>query len=261
MRFKRYSLKYPSSKSSNNSNLLHFGKYLCKDTQSCVLDKSLLTVYNICLIHKTINKGGKMKTKDYNLIDWSELFYYDESSPSCLRRKVAAKAKGCRVDNVVGSLRIAAKGGGYYIIGYDGKLWYAHRIIWLLFNGRIPESMVINHIDCNPSNNKIENLELVTKKTNNRSSKYVHGEVNVRNTSGKNGVRFERVVVNRKKNEYFYWTASWCCPETGKLKQKRFKIKDDFSDLEEQKKKAIEYRRLIEDTILTPEVGYRRTNE
>ncbi|MGE6896841.1 HNH endonuclease [Priestia flexa] len=42
----------------------------------------------------------------------------------------------------------------------------AHRVIWAFFNGEIPEGMVINHINGNKKDNRIENLEVVTPARN-----------------------------------------------------------------------------------------------
>ena len=57
-------------------------------------------------------------------------------------------------------------GQGYLFIGLRNKgkkeQFYLHRIVWETFNGRIPENMQINHLDCNPENNRLENLSLVT---------------------------------------------------------------------------------------------------
>ena len=44
------------------------------------------------------------------------------------------------------------------------KQWLAHRWIWTQVNGEIPKGYDVDHIDFNPSNNKIENLQLVTRK-------------------------------------------------------------------------------------------------
>lgn len=38
-----------------------------------------------------------------------------------------------------------------------------HQIVWSHFNGEIPEGFVIHHVDGNPSNNTLGNLQLVTK--------------------------------------------------------------------------------------------------
>ena len=41
-----------------------------------------------------------------------------------------------------------------------------HRLVWSAFNGPIPEGMQINHIDENPLNNKLDNLNLMAPKEN-----------------------------------------------------------------------------------------------
>lgn len=55
---------------------------------------------------------------------------------------------------------------GYRQIRIDGKLHYAHRIVWEMHNGDIPEGMEIDHIDGNRLNNKIDNLRMVTHQQN-----------------------------------------------------------------------------------------------
>ncbi len=55
---------------------------------------------------------------------------------------------------------------GCRYIGIDGRRYYAHRVAWLLVYGPIPGGMEIDHIDHNPSNNRISNLRLVTKSAN-----------------------------------------------------------------------------------------------
>lgn len=44
--------------------------------------------------------------------------------------------------------------------------WRLHRLIWTTVNGEIPEGMQVNHIDENPENNCISNLNLMTAKEN-----------------------------------------------------------------------------------------------
>lgn len=43
---------------------------------------------------------------------------------------------------------------------------YAHRLVWIAFVGPIPEGLEINHIDGDRDNNRLENLELVTRSGN-----------------------------------------------------------------------------------------------
>lgn len=69
------------------------------------------------------------------------------------------------------SVKIGSRAGyisnkGYNIIKINGKLTCAHRIIWIMFNGDIPDSFIIDHIDGNPANNVLSNLRLATMRTN-----------------------------------------------------------------------------------------------
>ena len=42
----------------------------------------------------------------------------------------------------------------------------AHRLIWNLYYGKIPEGMVIDHVDNNSLNNDIKNLQCITQSEN-----------------------------------------------------------------------------------------------
>ena len=44
------------------------------------------------------------------------------------------------------------------------KNYYIHRFEWECIKGVIPEGFVIDHIDSNKTNNKIENLQLLSQK-------------------------------------------------------------------------------------------------
>lgn len=44
--------------------------------------------------------------------------------------------------------------------------YYVHRFIWECFYGPIPEGLVINHLDEDPTNNALINLSLVTQADN-----------------------------------------------------------------------------------------------
>lgn len=54
------------------------------------------------------------------------------------------------------------------MLSKEGKMkWFkVHRLVWMAFNGTIPDDMQVNHIDECKTNNKLENLNLMTPKQN-----------------------------------------------------------------------------------------------
>jgi hypothetical protein len=49
---------------------------------------------------------------------------------------------------------------------YEQRNLAVHRLVVEAFIGPIPDGKQVNHIDCNPRNNHLENLEIVTPKEN-----------------------------------------------------------------------------------------------
>lgn len=62
-------------------------------------------------------------------------------------------------------------GDGYLMVNLDHKLVAAHRLIWKLVNGDIPEGMVIDHINNVRHDNRINNLRLATRTQNSQNRK------------------------------------------------------------------------------------------
>ncbi len=71
---------------------------------------------------------------------------------------------------------------GYIQVRYKGKVSLAHRIVWEIYYGKEPGGMV-DHIDGDPSNNRICNLRIVDRSSNAKNSKRSDS-----NTSGVTGV-------------------------------------------------------------------------
>lgn len=55
---------------------------------------------------------------------------------------------------------------GYRIVMINNKRYLEHRLVWILLNGDLTNHDIIDHIDRDPSNNKIENLRIVDNSGN-----------------------------------------------------------------------------------------------
>jgi hypothetical protein len=163
-------------------------------------------------------------------VDWSQYFYYDETSPSCLRWKVDVKnGRGMKYTRLpAGSVAGSNGGKRYWHVMFNLKDYAVHRIIWSLLKGNL-QGMFIDHIDGNSHNNKISNLRLTTLKTNSRNKKKQNN-----NSSGVSGVS----CISNGKGSY-YWCACWRDLEM-KQRQKCFSI--DKLGLMPAFKLAVEFR-------------------
>lgn len=89
-----------------------------------------------------------------------------------------------KTNQLAGNIR---KHDGYRAIKVKGKLYKAHRLIFLMFNGFLPKH--IDHKDCNRLNNNIENLRPATATQNNQNS-----VLRKDNTSGVKGVIWDKTT-------------------------------------------------------------------
>lgn len=144
-------------------------------------------------------------------IDWNEYFYYDETSPSCLRWKVSRAKNKVRIGDVAGRIDNTR---GYCRVGLHGKLYYCHRIIYEMFNNvSLQAKDQIDHMNNCRTDNRIENLRVVTHSENMRNAK-----MSKNNSSGMTGV-----CENIKGEGYSYFVARWY-DSNGKLRGKHFSI-------------------------------------
>lgn len=78
---------------------------------------------------------------------------------------------------------------GYRYLSVNNKNRAAHQVIWEFVNGEIPHRMEIDHIDGDPSNNRIDNLRLVTHGQNMQNQ---HHPRSNNKTSGVKGVHWDK---------------------------------------------------------------------
>jgi len=88
-------------------------------------------------------------------INWDQLFYYEDG------RLYWRISPAYRIKEY--TLAGNKTGPGYWQVCYRGKFYKLHRVIWEMFNGRVPDDMEVDHIDRDLDNNSIDNLRLATR--------------------------------------------------------------------------------------------------
>jgi hypothetical protein len=87
-----------------------------------------------------------------------EFLEYIPEAGTLLQKKARPKVK-------VGAIAGVVTPYGYRYIQLSGKKYAAHRLVWLIETGAMPEGE-LDHIDGNKLNNKFSNLRVVTRKQN-----------------------------------------------------------------------------------------------
>lgn len=121
---------------------------------------------------------------------------YSPVSKTGLTWKISINGgRGIKIGDDAGSLSTS----GYYRTRIRGVAYQNSRLIWMLFNGEIPDDLVIDHMDGNTKNNRIENLRLVDQGVNTRNRRTPRN-----NTSGIQGIS---LVNHRSGNKS--WRAAY----------------------------------------------------
>lgn len=89
-------------------------------------------------------------------------FYYEVSSCGKVRRKGKLKCLAYRQNKKSGQKHLRVK---LSVLGIK-RLIFVHRLVADAFIGKRPNEMDTNHIDGDPTNNHVSNLEYVTRSQN-----------------------------------------------------------------------------------------------
>jgi hypothetical protein len=121
-------------------------------------------------------------------MDWNTYFTYDPSNGKLFHKNRDRSKFSRDKDWALWNKRWAGKEISYrnhsgLSVMVEYKQLAAHRIIWEMMNGPIPEGMFIDHVNGDQYDNRMENIRLATNSQNNWNQKKRKD-----NTSGYKGV-------------------------------------------------------------------------
>lgn len=121
-------------------------------------------------------------------MDWNEYFTCDFDKGVLYRKKdTGGQRKGQPAGFVMNQTRNHS--GFRHCVKVKNKRYYTARVIYEMRNGKIPDGMVIDHINGDSLDNRIQNLRVVDLVQNARNRK-----VSSTNTSGITGVHFHKAT-------------------------------------------------------------------
>jgi hypothetical protein len=138
------------------------------DTEQEALSCELDLISNPKQGWQLVNKRKTNQTLEISLEEVQDWLEYDPTSSTGLRWKKSKRRS--KAGDEAGSI-FKTKDTHYYSTGLNGKAYLNPRLVYLLCFGSIASSLVVNHKDNNGTNNKIENLELVSQAYNTRNTK------------------------------------------------------------------------------------------
>lgn len=163
-------------------------KQQCLELETKAYNTNSLTLVN----HREPNKEIKL-----DKLFLSKYVAYDESSYTCLRWVVDRSVRGAvsvKAGDVAGTIR----NNKWYNVKINGVSYCVHRVIAVLHDLNV-SGLVVDHIDGNGLNNRIENLRIVTQAVNSRN------RITTNNKSGVVGV----ILQKSRNNESEKWRAYW----------------------------------------------------
>lgn len=183
---KKY-LKGGTNKGYHFYSLYFLGKQYTLYTHRLVAEYFLENPLNLSIVH---HKDGNKLNNNINNLEWisteehqktitqpsikPEIIYWNPKEKEEMKQfrnsPYFATISG-KIINTEKNIELRLEKTGEYFrftgnYNLGKKHYFVHRVVWECFNGEIPKEYEINHIDSNPANNALSNLELVTHKQN-----------------------------------------------------------------------------------------------
>lgn len=133
-------------------------------------------------------------------------YRFESDAVAVLAQTVSALPRVTVIDDThqefLGKIYYENKHDNHYVCGNK----QLHRVVWSYYYGEIPKGYVIHHIDENPANNNIENLQCM--------SRLEHGKIHGgRHLKGKPMPNVERICKHCGKSFVGKHTSEYCSKE------------------------------------------------
>ena len=134
------------------------------------------------------------------------------------------KAKNIKSDRKAGSI----KDTGYLRVGLFGKHFRVHRLIYLMFHGDVPK--ILDHINGNKLDNRIENLRPATSSQNNSNSvKQKRNTSGIKNVYWNKNIKKWTVIIGVDKKLKYFGSYDSIEEAAEVAKQKRNELHKEFA--------------------------------
>lgn len=143
------------------------------------------------------------------------------------------RKQGRQMGKPVGSLVELPSGYKYYQVSFKYKLYRLHHIIWVMHNGHIPEGFIVDHINCDSLDNRIENLRLARLHQNSSNTR-----LSKANKSGVKGVSWSypakkwRCNIDHKGKRYHVGYYKTLEEAKEAIEKKRTELHREFARFE-----------------------------
>lgn len=173
--------------------------------QAIIIESEYISNYPGKLLN--VSKTSRVREYPQHVVN---LFYYDETSPTCLRWKEDRVDKLGRVRKYKGKVA-GCKSGRYYTVETGHMSYLIHRIVYCLHHQQVPTDLEVDHINRDSFDNRIVNLRGVSKSANNRN----------RSLPSKTGEQYVYHMLKKGREHYLVKI-----PKEGKRVEFRFFVED-----------------------------------